>query len=82
MCVEDAIIHGRIDMTVKLGAHIYIFEFKVVELLAEGRALQQIKDKGFADKYRTQGATIHLIGVKFSSVKRNVVRFEVESDKI
>jgi len=82
VCVEDATSHGRIDMTVKLGRHIYIFEFKVVELVAQGRALQQIKDKGYADKYRIQGSTIHLIGVEFSSEKRNVVRFEVESDKI
>jgi len=79
--VEDATNHGRIDMVVKLGAHIYIIEFKVVELLAEGRALQQIKDKGYADKYRTQGAIIHMIGIEFSSEKRNLLRFEVESDK-
>ncbi len=80
--VEDVTNHGRIDMMVKLGVHIYIFEFKVVELLPEGRALQQIKDKGYADKYRTDGVTIHLIGVEFSSEKRNVVRFELESDKV
>ncbi len=79
--VEDATNHGRIDMTVKLGSHIYILEFKVVELLAKGRALQQIKEKDYADKYRTQGMTIHLIGVEFSSKKRNVVNFEVELDK-
>ena len=78
--VEDATNHDRIDMTVKLGVHIYIIEFKVVELLAQGRALQQIKDKGYADKYRTPGAIIHMIGVEFSSEKRNVVRFEVESN--
>ncbi len=76
--VEDATNHGRIDMTVKCGSHIYIIEFKVVELFAEGRALQQIKEKGYADKYRTQGVTIHLIGVEFSSEKRNLVNFEVE----
>ena len=81
VCVEDSTSHGRIDMTVKLGKHIYIFEFKVVELLAQGRALQQIKDKGYADKYRIQGSIIHLIGVEFSSENRNVVRFDVESDK-
>ncbi|MFK5952904.1 MAG: PD-(D/E)XK nuclease domain-containing protein [Desulfobacterium sp.] len=67
VCVEDSSSHGRIDMTVKLGKHIYIFEFKIVELLAQGRALRQIKDKGYADKYRTPGTTIHLIGVEFSS---------------
>ncbi len=80
VCVEDVTNHGRIDMTVKFGTHIYIFEFKVVELLPEGRALHQIKEKGYADKYRTQGVTIHLIGVEFSSEKRNVVGFEVELD--
>ncbi len=68
-------------MTVKLGKHIYIFKFKVVELLAEGHALQQIKNKGYANKYRSQGSIIHLMGVEFSNEKPNVVRFEVESDK-
>ena len=80
VCVEDATSHGRIDMTVKLGAHIYIFEFKVVELLAEDRALQQIKDKAYADKYRAAGEPIHLIGVEFSKEQRSVVGFEVVTE--
>ena len=79
MRVEDTTNHGRIDMTVQLGIHIYIFEFKVLELLPDGSALQQIKDKGYAEKYRTEGTTIHLIGVTFSSEKCNVVGFEVET---
>ena len=75
---EDVTDHGRIDLTVKFHGHIYLFEFKVVELAPEGRALQQIKDKGYADKYRAEGLPIHLIGVEFSRKERNVVRFEVE----
>jgi hypothetical protein len=78
--VEDATNHGRIDMTVRLGADIYIFEFKVVELVPEGRALQQLKDQNYAEKYRGQGAIIHLIGVEFSRQKRNVAAFEVDDD--
>ena len=31
-----------------------------------------------ADKYRTLGQPIHLIGVEFSKVQRSVVGFEVE----
>ena len=50
----------------------------MVELTPEGRALQQLKDKGYADKYRAEGLPIHLIGVEFSRKERNVVRFEVE----
>jgi hypothetical protein len=75
--LEDATNHGRIDMTVLFNAHVYIFEFKVVELAPEGRALQQIQDKGYADKYRARGEPIHLIGVEFSKLQRNIVGFEV-----
>ena len=75
--LEDATNHGRIDMTVLFNAHVYIFEFKVVELAPEGRALQQIQDKGSADKYRARGEPIHLIGVEFSKLQRNIVGFEV-----
>ncbi len=75
---EDITNHGRIDMTVRLAGQIYLFEFKVVELLPEGRALQQIKDKGYADKYRSEGVPIHLIGVEFSRENRNLAGFEVE----
>jgi hypothetical protein len=57
---------------------VYLFEFKVVELAAEGRALQQIKDRGYADKYRGDGQPIHLIGVEFSRERRGLVGFEVE----
>ncbi|PIW09623.1 MAG: hypothetical protein COW39_03980, partial [Comamonadaceae bacterium CG17_big_fil_post_rev_8_21_14_2_50_60_13] len=51
----------------------------VVELTPEGRALQQIKDKGYADKYRARGEPIHLIGVEFSKVSRNIVGFALET---
>jgi Predicted AAA-ATPase/PD-(D/E)XK nuclease superfamily len=75
--VEDATNHGRIDMTVILPGQIYLFEFKVVELLPEGRALQQLQDKAYADKYRALGLPVSLIGVEFSRESRNVVGFEV-----
>jgi len=74
--LEDATNRGRIDMTVKFNGQIYLFEFKVVELVPEGRALQQLKSKGYADKYRAEGQPIHLIGVEFSREERNVVGFE------
>ncbi len=77
--LEDATSHGRLDMTVRFNGQIYLFEFKVVELAPEGRALQQIKDRGYAEKYRAAGEPIHLIGVEFSRESRTVVGFEVET---
>ncbi|KAA6184479.1 hypothetical protein F2Q65_12250 [Thiohalocapsa marina] len=56
-----------------------LFEFKVVELTDTGSALQQIKDKGYAEKYRAVQQPIHRIGVAFSCDKRAVVGFEFES---
>ncbi|MDR0702830.1 MAG: ATP-binding protein [Azoarcus sp.] len=76
---EEASHAGRLDMAVRFNGQVYLFEFKVVEIEPKGRALQQIKDKGYADKYRIAGQPIHLIGVEFSREKRRVTGFEVES---
>ena len=77
--LEDTTNHGRIDMAVLFEQQVFLFEFKVVELTPEGRALQQIKDKGYADKYRARGEPIHLIGVEFSKTGRNITGFEFET---
>jgi hypothetical protein len=77
--LEDTTSQGRIDMTVLFNGHVFIFEFKVVNADAQGTALQQIKDRGYADKYRARGEPIHLIGVEFRKDSRNIVGFEVET---
>ena len=77
--VEDSTNKGRIDMTVLAGGAVWVFEFKVVELVPQGKALAQIRDRGYADKYRGRGEPLHLIGVEFSRVDRNIVGFEVET---
>ena len=76
---EDATAHGRIDLTLRFEAQVWLFEFKVVELAPAGRALQQLKDRGYADKYRALGQPIHLIGIEFSREQRTLVGFEVET---
>ena len=77
--VEDSSSHGRVDMTVHFNDNIYLFEFKVVELASEGAAMAQLKEKGYADKYRSLDQPIHLIGVEFSKDTRNITAFEVAS---
>ena len=81
LTVEDATNLGRIDMTLKFNQQIYIFEFKVVELAPEDKALQQIKDKGYAAKFVALNQPIHLIGVEFSKNSRNIVGFDIETMK-
>ena len=40
--------------------------------------MAQLKERGYADKYRGRDEPIHLIGVEFSRKTRNVVTFEAE----
>lgn len=77
--LEDTTNHGRIDMTVQFNNQIYLFEFKVVELVPEGKALGQLKAMDYAAKYRALGQPIHLIGIEFSKESRSVVDFGVEA---
>ena len=76
--VEESASHGRLDMAVLYDGHVYLFECKTVEKEPEGKAMAQMKEKGYADKYRRLGRPIHLIGVEFSRKDRNVAAFEVE----
>lgn len=66
-------------MPALFNRQVYLFEFKVAELVPQGKALEQIRQRGYADKYRSRGEPIHLIGVEFSKEKRSVVGFEVET---
>ena len=81
LTVEDSTNLGRIDMSLRFNKQVYIFEFKVVEMVPEGKALQQIKDRGYADKFVGLGRPVFMIGVEFSKDDRNIVGFEVERVK-
>ena len=76
--VEDSTSRGRLDMAVRFSGHVYLFELKVVEMAEEGAAMAQLKARGYAEKYRSRGEPIHLVGVEFSRDTRNIVAFEVE----
>jgi len=77
--LEDPTNFGRIDMTVLFNGQVFLFEFKVVEMEPQGKALQQIKDMNYAQKYLDRAEPVHLIGVEFSKATRNIVGFEFET---
>ncbi len=80
--VEDSTSRGRVDLTVRLDGRVCLFEFKVVASAPEGAparpaaALAQLRERGYADKYRASGGPVHLIAVEFSKRTRNVAAFE------
>ena len=76
--VEEATSHGRLDMAVIFDDRCYLFEFKVVELEPEGKALEQLKAKKYHEKFISRCRKIYLVGVEFSRQKRNIVDFTWE----
>ncbi len=86
MTVEDSTSRGRVDLTVRLDGSVYLFEFKVVDAAppgsspgssaSQGAAMAQLRERGYADKYRGAGRPIHLVAVEFSKETRNLAVFE------
>ncbi len=76
---EESTARGRSDLTVLYDGGVYLFEFKVADGKPERRALAQIRERGYADKYRRPGVPVHLIGIEFGREERNIVGFEFET---
>ena len=77
--VEEGTMLGRIDNSMRVGRHIYLLELKVDE--SADNALSQIRVRRYDEKFRIElerGYTIHLIGLSFSSEKRNISEYKEE----
>lgn len=81
---EDTTNKGRVDLTVKTRAAIWLFEFKVKGFntgygtVPEKKSpLAQLVDRGYAEKYRTDGRPIKLVGIVFDPESRQVTGWEV-----
>ncbi|MGF7110329.1 ATP-binding protein [Treponema pedis] len=67
---------GRSDCTVETETAVYIFEFKLKDSAAA--ALQQIKKKNYAERYRAENKKIVLIGVSFNAEEKTVGEWIIE----
>ena len=77
---EDITNHGQVDLVIQVEGYTYITEIKIDKRttpLADhepNAALQQIKDRGYADKYRGIGKGVFELGLVFSTVQRNLLQ--------
>ena len=62
--------NGRVDMTIETADYVYIFEFKYNGTAEE--AMEQIKEKNYAQPFMASGKKIVLIGANFSGETRNI----------
>ncbi|WP_320055540.1 ATP-binding protein [Desulfuromonas thiophila] len=75
LTAEDVTSKGRIDLSLRLDNAIYLIEFKVD---GGGKALEQIRQRNYQQKYQGQGKPIYLIGIDFDSAERNLTAFDWE----
>ncbi len=61
---------GRIDFVVEFPHEVYVAEVKLDKTAQE--ALDQVKARGYAEKYRASGRRITLLGLNFSSKAREI----------
>ncbi|MCP4398265.1 MAG: ATP-binding protein [bacterium] len=66
---------GRIDLAVFFPDKVYVIEFKCNQ--NADTAIQQIQDKGYAEKYRRSEEKIILIGINFSTEKKNLAEWKI-----
>lgn len=67
---------GRIDLVVTFPDKIYIIELKCDQSAETG--VKQVWERGYVEKYRQRGKKIVLLGINFSTEKRNLEAWEVE----
>lgn len=68
---------GRIDVTIELPNKIYIIEFKVNQ--SSGKALKQIEEKKYYEKFIGGSKKVILVGINFDMKKRNITELEAKS---
>ncbi|MEN3039531.1 MAG: PD-(D/E)XK nuclease domain-containing protein, partial [Candidatus Kryptonium sp.] len=74
---------GRIDLTILYDDKAYVMEFKVIESEgAEPKAIKQLREKRYFEKYKERAKEIYLIGIDFSETQRNIQNFEFERVQI
>ncbi|CAA6823789.1 MAG: FIG00914433: hypothetical protein [uncultured Sulfurovum sp.] len=78
---EDVTNLGRIDLTIATPnmSQVYVIEFKVVDNKNQnGKALGQIKENRYYEKYQDKADELIIIGIEFSKEDKNICKFEWE----
>ncbi|MCY4302674.1 MAG: AAA family ATPase [Aestuariivita sp.] len=80
---EESSSRGRADLVVLTGGQVFLFEFKMAETAEETEtaldaALAQIRDRGYAEKYRDRKEPIHLIAIACGRNTRTLLDIRVE----
>ena len=81
--VEESSSRGRADMVLRLNGRVFVLEFKVVDGEANASAaldaaLAQMRERGYAERYRADSTPVHLVGVVCGREARNLLEVRAE----
>ena len=81
--VEESSSRGRSDMVLHLGDQVFVLEFKMADgetgsEAALDAALAQMRERGYAERYRADGVAVHLVGVACGREARNLLEVRAE----
>ncbi len=75
---EESGSRGRSDLCVRGYGRVYVFEFKMQGRGGPLAALEQLKARGYAARYKGRGEPVHLVGMESSAEDRTLTRFATE----
>ncbi|MDE0105858.1 MAG: AAA family ATPase [Bryobacterales bacterium] len=80
---EESSSRGRADLVLQQGQQVFMFELKVAgqgssAQAAMERAIRQMRERGYAEKYAGGGEPVHLIGAVFGRETRNLLAIRTE----
>ncbi len=71
---------GRIDLLIEFLDKVYVIEFKCEQ--SADRAIKQILEKGYIDRFKGSGKSVYLTGIDFSKKERNIREWKVEQKEL
>ena len=73
---EDTTNKGRIDLSLRHESHMFLIEFKMKPSTID--PIEQIKSKGYAQKYKEPNLEIWAVGMTFDESEGNITKFQTE----
>ena len=82
--MEEGSSHGRSDMVIGHNDQVFVLELKCVlswthnpENIAQA-ALRQIENRGYADKHKRAGVSVHAVAMVFGKLERNILNISLK----
>ena len=73
---EDTTNMGRVDLSLRWEQHLFLIEFKMDQSSKD--PIEQIKERGYIEKYAEPGRRIWFVGMTFDPEIRNLSKFQWE----